>query len=152
MKLRVLWIGKTRSLHLAELSRDFRSRIAKFLPIDITELKEPRGDHAQLLESQGEKLLAALDSSDRVVALDPKGKFWTSEQFATFLLEHMRSDPRRLTFVIGGFRGLSDAVRRKADVHWALSPLTFTHDLARVLVLEQIYRALCIIHNFPYSK
>ena len=61
-------------------------------------------------------------------------------------------DPRRLTFVIGDFGGLPAEVKKRADVEWSLSPLTFTHELARVLLLEQLYRALSIIHNFPYSK
>ncbi len=64
----------------------------------------------------------------------------------------MTEDPRRLTFVIGGFSGVSEPLKKRADVVWSLSPLTFTHDLCRVLILEQIYRALSIIHNHPYSK
>jgi 23S rRNA (pseudouridine1915-N3)-methyltransferase len=93
-----------------------------------------------------------LDASDRIVALDPKGKAWTSEAFAKFIQQHMVSDSRRLTFVIGDYAGLPDSVKRQADVLWSLSPLTFTHDLTRVLLLEQIYRALAIINNIPYSK
>lgn len=139
MKLRVVWVGKTRNPQLAELCGDYVARIKHFLPLEIAEVKEA-------------KLLASLDSSDRVVVLDPKGKDWTSEQFAKFIQQHMTSDPRRLTFVIGDYAGLPPDVKKRADVSWALSPLTFTHDLTRVLLLEQIYRALSIIHNFPYSK
>jgi 23S rRNA (pseudouridine1915-N3)-methyltransferase len=98
------------------------------------------------------KLLASLDDQDRVVVLDPKGKSWASDQFAKFVQQHMTSDPRRLTFVIGDYDGLPPEVKKRADIQWSLSPLTFTHDLTRVLVLEQLYRALSIIHNFPYSK
>jgi 23S rRNA (pseudouridine1915-N3)-methyltransferase len=64
----------------------------------------------------------------------------------------MTSDSRRLTFVIGGYEGLSDKVKKRSDIQWSLSPLTFTHDLTRVLLLEQLYRALTIIRNLPYSK
>jgi 23S rRNA (pseudouridine1915-N3)-methyltransferase len=64
----------------------------------------------------------------------------------------MVSDPRRLTFVIGDYAGLSSEIKKRADMLWSLSPLTFTHDLTRVLLFEQIYRSLSIIHNFPYSK
>ncbi len=139
MKLRVVWVGKTKSPQMAKLCADYSERIKHFLPLEIAEVKEAR-------------LAAALDASDRVVALDPKGKSWSSEQFAKFLKHHMNSDPRRLTFVIGDFAGLSDEVKQRADILWSLSALTFTHDLTRVLVLEQIYRALSIIKNFPYSK
>ena len=135
MKLRVVWTGKTKDPSMAKLCADYVARIRHFLPIEIAEVKELK-----------------LDPSDRIVALDPNGKSWTSEGFAAFLQQHMTSDPRRLTFLIGDYSGLSESVRKRADVLWSLSPLTFTHDLTRVLLLEQIYRALSIIHNFPYSK
>jgi 23S rRNA (pseudouridine1915-N3)-methyltransferase len=139
LKLRIVWVGKTKNPQQAKLCEDYIGRIRHFLRLEIAEVKEA-------------KLLAELDSSDRVVALDPKGKSWTSEQFAKFVQQHMTSDPRSLTFVIGDFAGLPTEVKKRADVQWSLSPLTFTHDLTRVLLLEQIYRALSIIHNLPYSK
>ena len=139
MKLRVIWVGKTKNPHVAKLCEDYAERIKHLLPLEIAEVKEA-------------KLVAALDASDRVVALDPKGILWTSDQFAKFIQKHMTSDPRRLTFVIGDYAGLPPNVKKRADVQWSLSPLTFTHDLTRVLLLEQIYRALSIIHNFPYAK
>ena len=139
MKLRIVWVGKTKNPQIAKLSADYADRIKHFLPLEIAEVKE-------------QKILAALDASDRVVVLDPNGKPWTSEQVAKFVQQHMTSDPRRLTFVIGDFAGLPPEVKKRADVQWSLSPLTFTHELARVLLLEQIYRALSIIHHLPYSK
>jgi 23S rRNA (pseudouridine1915-N3)-methyltransferase len=135
MKLRIVWIGKTKSPPMTQLCEDYIARIKHFLPLEISDAKQPK-----------------LGTGDRVVALDPKGKSWTSEGFAKFLEQHMTSDPRRLTFVIGDYAGLPESLKRSADVLWSLSPLTFTHDLTRVLLLEQIYRALSIIHRFPYSK
>ena len=152
MKLRILWIGKTRDAHLNSLINDYIARIRRFLPIEVIETKEVRVDESKRLRAEGEKLLAAIDSTDRVVLLDPGGKTWTSPLFAQFVGKHMREDARRLTFVIGGFSGVSDDVTRRADVRWSLTPLTFTHDICRVLVLEQIYRALTIIYGHPYSK
>ena len=148
MKLRVLWVGKTKNPQLAKLCTEYASRIEHFLPLNIVEVKEPKGG----MRAEAEKILAAVDSSDRVVVLDPKGKSWTSEQLAKFVQQHMTSDPRRLTFVIGDYAGLPLAVKRRADVQWSFSPLTFTHDLTRVVLLEQLYRALSIIRNLPYSK
>ena len=139
MKLRITWVGKTKNPQLAKLCDDYAGRIRHFLPLEIAEVKQ-------------EKLLTAVDAADRLIALDPNGKVWTSEQFAKFLQQHMTTDPRRLTFVIGDYDGLPAELKKRADIHWSLSPLTFTHDLSRVLLLEQIYRALSIIHNFPYSK
>jgi 23S rRNA (pseudouridine1915-N3)-methyltransferase len=140
MKLRIVWVGKTRNPQIAKLCKDYISRIEHFLPLNIAEVKE------------ADKILAKLDVSDRVVALDAKGKTWTSEQLAKFVHQHMNSDARRLTFVIGDYDGLSEGVMKRADVQWSLSPLTFTHDLTRVLLLEQLYRALSIIRNLPYSR
>jgi 23S rRNA (pseudouridine1915-N3)-methyltransferase len=135
MKLRVVWIGKTKDPSMAKLCSDYTARIKHFLPIEIAEVKQPK-----------------FDPSDRLVALDPEGKSWTSEGFAKFIQQHMTSDPRRLTFIIGDYEGLSESVKDRADVVWSLSPLTFTHDLTRVLLLEQIYRALTIIKNLPYAR
>lgn len=152
MKLRVAWVGKTKNPNLSELAGDYIARIQHFLGLEIVEVKEPKGDPNKRIDSEGEKLLHKLDSLDRVVILDPKGRAYTSEQLAAFVRKHLAEDPRRLTFVIGGFSGLSETVKRRADAQLSLSPMTFTHDLTRVVLLEQIYRALSIIHNLPYSK
>jgi 23S rRNA (pseudouridine1915-N3)-methyltransferase len=152
VKLRVVWAGKTKDPNLTRLISDYASRIQRFLPFELNETKEPRTNQKLRVREEGEKLLSCLDASDRVVLLDSRGRLFTSEQFAAFLQKHMSEDPRPLAFVIGGFAGISDAVKKRADLQWSLSPLTFTHDVTRVLVLEQIYRALCTIHNHPYSK
>ena len=147
MKVRIVWIGKTKDSNLSRLIADYASRIEHFFKLEIVELKDPKRP-----EDESDKILASLDSSDRVVALDPRGKAWTSEEFSKVISKHMREDPRRLTFVIGGPNGLSAEVRKRADLSWSLSSMTFTHDLSRVLILEQIYRAFSIIHNHPYSR
>jgi 23S rRNA (pseudouridine1915-N3)-methyltransferase len=139
VKLRIVWAGKTKNPHVAKLCDDYVSRVRHFLPLEIAEVKEGR-------------LLAAVDPADRVIALDPAGKHLSSDEFARFLEQHMTSDPRRLTFVIGDYSGLPAEIKKRSDAQWALSRLTFTHDIARVLLLEQMYRALSIIHHFPYSK
>ena len=139
MKLRIVWAGKTRDPHMAKLCAGYMARIQHFLPLEIAEVDR-------------RKMAAALEASDRVVALDPNGKSWTSGELAAFVQQHMTSDSRRLTFVIGDYAGLSEDVKRRADVQWSLSPLTFTHDLTRVLLLEQLYRALAVIHHLPYAK
>ena len=135
MKLRVVWIGKTKDPSTAKLCADYTARIKHFLPLEVAEVKELK-----------------LDPSDRIVALDPNGKSWTSQGFAKFLQQHMTSDPRRLTFLIGDYSGLPVELKKRAEVLWSLSQLTFTHDLTRVLLLEQIYRALTIINNLPYAR
>jgi 23S rRNA (pseudouridine1915-N3)-methyltransferase len=152
VKLRIVWVGKTKDADLTRLIVEFHSRIQRWVSLELVELKDPRAPDSVRTRLEADKILAALDGSDRVVVLDPEGKMWTSQHFAGILARHLREDPRRLTFVIGGYSGLSEAVKQRADMVWSLSPLTFTHELCRVLLLEQIYRAFCIIHKHPYSK
>jgi 23S rRNA (pseudouridine1915-N3)-methyltransferase len=153
MKLRVVWIGKTRSKELSTLIDDFLERLRRFVPAEITEVRDPRsGDDKRQLAAEEERLLAALDSDDRVVVLDAAGQTWSSPQLAQFVGKHLGSDPRRLTFVIGGYGGMTEKVKARAERQWSLSPLTFTHEMTRLLVVEQLYRAMCILKNHPYSK
>jgi len=153
MKLRIIWIGKTKDAGLAQLTADLLQRLKRFVPVEITEIKDPRtGDDRRQLVAEEEKLLAALDSSDRVIVLDVAGKAWTSPQLAAFVGKHLDNDPRRLTFVIGGYGGLTQQVKDRSERLWSLSLLTFTHEMTRVIVVEQLYRAMCILKNHPYSK
>ena len=153
MKLRVVWIGKTRSKELSSLIDDFLERLRRFVPTEITEIRDPRaGSDKRQLSAEAERLLAALDSNDRVVILDATGQSWSSPQLAQFVGKHLGNDPRRLTFVIGGYGGMTEDVKARAERRWSLSPLTFTHEMTRVLVVEQLYRAMCILKNHPYSK
>lgn len=153
MKLRVVWIGKTRNKELSKIVEDFLERVRRIVPLDVTELRDPKvGDDRRQLAAEEARLLAALDSNDRVVVLDPGGQSWTSSQLAAFVGRHLEGNPRRLTFVIGGYGGIGAKVKALAERQWSLSPLTFTHEMTRVLVVEQLYRALCILNNHPYSK
>ena len=153
MKLRVVWIGKTRSKELSALIDDFLERLRRFVPAEITEIRDPRtGSDKRQLAAEEERLLAALDSDDRVVVLDAAGQSWSSQQLAQFVRKHLGNDPRCLTFVIGGYGGMTEKVKERAERTWSLSPLTFTHEMTRLLVLEQLYRAMCILKNHPYSK
>jgi 23S rRNA (pseudouridine1915-N3)-methyltransferase len=153
MKIKVVWVGKTRSPNLASVSKDFSSRIRHFVSFEIVEIKETKlKDDLKRIAVEGQKMLSAIDRSDFVAGLDPKGRASTSDEFASFLEKHMTENPRTLAFVVGGPAGLSDDVKRRSDVLCSLSKLTLSHDLARIVLLEQIYRALTIIRNLPYAK
>ena len=153
MKLRIIWIGKTKDPNLSKLTTDLLHRLQRFVPVEISELKDPKtGEDRRQLAAEEEKLLAALDANDRVIVLDAAGQTWSSPQLATFVGKHLDRDPRRLTFVIGGYGGLTKPVKDRAEKAWSLSPLTFTHEMTRVLVVEQLYRAMCILKKHPYSK
>ena len=153
MKLRIVWVGKTRNAPLAQLVEDYLIRLRRFVPVDVTEVRDPKlGNEKRQMKAEEERLSAVLDSDDRVIVLDAAGQSWSSQQLATFVDKHLRSDPRRLTFVIGGYGGVSEKLKARAERKWSLSPLTFTHEMTRFLLAEQLYRALCILNNHPYSK
>lgn len=132
---------------------DYFKRLQRLAPAEIIELRDPRtGDDRRQLLAEEKLLLASLDAGDRIVILDAGGEPWTSSQLAQFVGTHLSRDPRRLTFVIGGYGGLSAKVKAAAERTWSLSPLTLTHEMTRMLVVEQLYRAACILNHHPYSK
>jgi len=153
MKVRVVWIGKTRNRELASLIDELLDRTQRFVSMEVTEIRDPKtGQDLRQLTAEEERLLDTLDSNDRVIVLDSEGESWSSQQLAQFVGKHLGGDPRRLTFVIGGYGGISAKIKAQADRQWSLSRLTFTHEMTRLLVMEQLYRALCILNNHPYSK
>jgi 23S rRNA (pseudouridine1915-N3)-methyltransferase len=153
MKLRLIWAGKTRNPALSQLSEDYLARIRRFLPLELVELKETRTrNDAHRIEEEGRRILDRLANTDYVVALDETGETRTSERMARLIGTRMDRGDRDLTFVVGGPAGLSEDLRRRSDLRLSLSTLTFSHDLARVVLLEQIYRSLTILRNLPYAR
>jgi 23S rRNA (pseudouridine1915-N3)-methyltransferase len=153
VKLRVIWTGKTRNAHLAELSEDYLGRIRRLLPLDLVELKEPRtADDGRRMAEEAARILGRIAPEDYVIALDERGRAGTSGELARLVGERMGDGRGDLVFVIGGPAGLAQDLRGRADGLLALSKLTFSHDLARAVLLEQIYRALTIVRNLPYPK
>ena len=154
MKITLLWVGKTRNVHLKSLIEDYWTRLEHFCELSVREVQPVKSETAKgrLAILEGEKLLARVDALDHVVLLDSTGKSLTTERFAAWLSKHRDQSTRNLVFVIGGHEGLSESVRRRADFCLSLSPLTFTHEMARCLLLEQIYRAFNVIQGFPYHK
>jgi len=156
LKLRLVCIGKLSSRYLKEGVADFTQRIGRYLPLEVVELREEKtgGKLAPeaTREAEGERLLARTGARDWVVALDEKGRLLDSVGLAGLIERHMLEATPAVTAVLGGAYGLSDAVRHRADLILSLSPLTFTHQLARLIWLEQLYRSLTIIRNEPYHN
>ena len=154
MKIALLWVGKTRNVHLKSLIEDYWKRLDHFCELSLREVQPVQSQTAEgrLASLEGEKLLARVDASDHVVLLDSTGKSLTTERFATWLCKHRDQSTRNLVFVIGGHEGISESVKRRADFCISLSQLTFTHEMARCLLVEQIYRAFSVIQGFPYHK
>ena len=155
MKIAFLWVGKTRNTHLKSLIEDYWKRLEHFCDLSLREVQPVKSESSannRLAVLEGEKLLAKVDRSDYLVLLDSSARSFTTETFATWLSRHRDQSTRCLVFVIGGHEGASDALKRRADFAISLSPFTFTHEMARCLLLEQIYRAFSVIQGFPYHK
>lgn len=154
MRLHLVWTGKTRDRHCAALIADYISRLERFAPCEVTELKEQRasGDEKRVVALESERLLAAIARDDYLVLLDEAGREMTSEQLSEFLSERQQAGTKRLAFAIGGFAGVSDEVKERAQLRWSLTRLTLTHELARVVVAEQLYRACTLLAGLPYHR
>jgi len=139
---------------LKSLIEDYSTRLGHFCELSLREVQPVKSEAAKgrLAISEGEKLLATVDPSDYLVLLDSTGRSLTTEKFAAWLCKHREQSTRNLVFVIGGHEGLSEAVKHRADFAISLSALTFTHEMARCLLLEQIYRAFSVIQGFPYHR
>ena len=156
MRLTLLWVGKTRNPYLKALCEDYLERIRHLASCEIVELRDAaRGrdlDAAAVRQEEGRAMARALPAGCRVVALDSGGRDLASVQFARWLEEEQRLGTRELRFVVGGAEGLDAEIVRRAHLVLSLGRMTWTHEMARVLVLEQVYRALTILRGMPYHK
>ena len=147
MKLALLASGKLRERYAQLGAEEYAKRIARLAPFDIIEVPESRGATA---EKTGKGLLARVKESDRVVLLADRGHAMTSEAFAKRIGSALGSGHGRLLFVIGGPYGVGAGFEERADELLSLGPMTLPHELARVVLLEQIYRALTILNGRSY--
>jgi 23S rRNA (pseudouridine1915-N3)-methyltransferase len=155
MRLRFVWIGKTRRGAVRELIQEYLDRAGRFAQVEVSELRDRDdvgADARKIIDKEGEDIISRTASDPFVVALDERGREMDSMQMAEFIEKHRMAGTKQVTFVIGGHNGLSDAVRKRANFVLALSRMTLTHELARVLLVEQVYRAFTIIHDLPYQK
>jgi 23S rRNA (pseudouridine1915-N3)-methyltransferase len=154
VRLVVAVVGKPRDRDLAAAISGYETRAARYWPLEVNEVREASGrgvDPADVRAREGERLLERLPSAARIVACDERGDRLTSAQFAT-LVGDARERAQDLAFVIGGAFGLSDAVRARADRVIQMAPWTLPHELARLVLAEQVYRAGTIVRGEPYHK
>jgi 23S rRNA (pseudouridine1915-N3)-methyltransferase len=153
MRLVVAVVGRPRDPDVASAIKGYEARAARYWPLDVREVREEsaRGTPPDAVRAkEGERLLTAAAGS-RVVACDESGDALTSQQFAEWLQE-ARESARDVTFVIGGAYGLPQSVRDRADRLLKLAPWTLPHELARLVLVEQLYRAGTIVRREPYHK
>jgi 23S rRNA (pseudouridine1915-N3)-methyltransferase len=149
----VLVIGKVRDRALAEAVEEYERRAARYWPLDVKEVREGSGgadDVESVKAREGERLLEAVGAS-QIIVCDERGEAMTSAAFAA-LLQRLRENGRDVAFVIGGAAGLHESVRVKASRHLALAPWTLPHEMARLVLAEQLYRAGTIVRREPYHK
>ena len=154
MNITLILHGKTDSSSLQQCMDDYVKRLQRYVKFSVKVIPDNkalvRAPSAVRIKSEGEQLLAQLDTKDTVVLLDDKGKQFTSEGFASFLEARMNASVKHLVFVVGGAYGFSEDVYKRADFKISLSSMTFSHQVVRLLFLEQLYRAFTIIKGEPY--
>lgn len=152
--VRLIFVGKTDTREISALCADYLKRIGRFLSIEIVEIPDIRAGKSMSEEEQkrreGELILDAVGQADELVLLDERGKELTSRQYSEWLERKMQIVPRRLCMVIGGPYGFSDEVYARSRERLSLSRMTFSHQMVRLFLIEQTYRALTIMHGHPY--
>ncbi|MCP3930694.1 MAG: 23S rRNA (pseudouridine(1915)-N(3))-methyltransferase RlmH [Bacteroidetes bacterium] len=157
MKVEFWYIGKTNASYLQEGMDVYIKRLKHYLPfreLVIPNIKRNKKstDTSLLKKREGEKILNALSSDDFLVILDEKGKSFSSKAFATFLDHKLQLSHRRLIFLVGGAFGFSQEIYQRANASLSLSAMTYSHQLIRLIFLEQLYRAMTILRNEPYHN
>lgn len=154
MKLRLVAVGKLHSKEIENLVAGYSRKIPHYMPFELTVIPDVKGGKGTDLRRQksleGAQILQVLGPGDRLVLLDERGRELTSRQLADYIRQRCHDVSRTLTLVIGGPYGFSDDVYRAAADKLSLSRLTLPHELARLLTIEQLYRALTILAGEPY--
>jgi len=152
MRVTVLAVGRLRPA-FREAADEYLRRIRRYGPIDEVEVRDSgkAPSAAEAVRQEGERLRGKIPSGSYLVALDREGRGWSSDDLAG-RLQRWREEGRALTLVVGGAHGLGPDVLRQTNERWSLGPATLPHELARVVVYEQLYRAWTIIRGEPYHK
>lgn len=150
MKFRFIWIGKTRDKNWLALQEDYLRRLSHFVRYERAEIRESGANESN--EQEGSRIINALKPGSYVVLLDVGGRQISSHQLAKELEKWQNRSLKEVVFIVGGQDGVSRQVVERADISLSLSGLTFTHEEARVILLEQLYRAFTIINGYPYQK
>ena len=154
MKIQFWSIGKNNEPYIKEGVEEFTNRISKYYKVEWTIIPLPKNSgmmsEMDLKKKEGEIILDWLNKDDYLVALDERGKQLTSEGLADFIQKRSNESVKKLVFLIGGAFGLDDAVLKRANFKWSLSNLVFPHQLVRLILTEQVYRACTILRNEKY--
>jgi len=154
MKIKLLVIGKTDDKNLEQLIEKYQQRLNHYINFEIEIIPDIKNvknlSQLQQKEKEGELILSKLKNTDQLVLLDEKGKEFRSLDFANFLQKKMNSGIKQLVLVVGGPYGFSESVYKKTVGKVALSKMTFSHQMIRLFIVEQLYRGFTILKNEPY--
>ena len=155
MRIRLLTITHKLPAWIQEGYSEYAKRLPAACELQLVEIpaekRTANADLKRITEREGEKMLAAIKPNHRVIALDVKGKLWSTEQLAE-QMTLWQEKGQHIDLLVGGPEGLAPQCLQKADDKWSLSPLTFPHILVRLIVAEQIYRAWSILNQHPYHR
>ena len=151
MKICFIWPGKTRDERLRSLIAEYLNRLQRFTRCEVIETREGGSDRASL-EKESQRLLEAIPAKSLTILLDVDGSEWSSRELAGELQRWENDSVKEVAIVIGGQDGVSSEVADRAQKRWQLSRLTLTHEMARVVAVEQLYRAYTINRGLPYQK
>ena len=154
MKIILLTVGKTTDSNLIKLQEEYQNRLKFYIPFEMVIVPELKNTKSlpinEQLEKEADMLLKQFEAGDEIILLDEKGKQFTSIGFSDFLAKKMLSSIKRLIFVVGGPYGFSERVYSRANNKISLSSMTFSHQMIRLIFVEQVYRAMTILRNEPY--
>ncbi|MBC8767899.1 23S rRNA (pseudouridine(1915)-N(3))-methyltransferase RlmH [Arenibacter sp. BSSL-BM3] len=154
MTIKLLVLGKTDSVQLNQLIEEYQNRLKHYIKFEleiIPDIKNTKNlSEKQQKEKEGDAILNKLNPTDLLVLLDENGKQKTSVEFSEYLQKNMNSGLKQLVFVVGGPYGFSEAVYQKSRNKISLSKMTFSHQMVRLFMVEQLYRAFTILRNEPY--
>ena len=150
MRFRFIWPGKTKDEHLRALVQEYLKRLQRFVRCELIETREVAG--AVSLEKESARIIDAMAGSSLMILLDVEGREWSSPELAAEVQRWENDSVKEIAIVIGGPNGVSSQIGDRAQKRWRLSRLTLTHEMARVVVLEQLYRAYTINRGIPYQK
>ena len=154
MKFLFVTLGKSNDPYVAEGVDEFTKRITRHYKTEWIIISPPRNagslNEPDLKKKEAELILQKISKDDYLVALDERGKQMTSLHLATFLQDRANESVKQLVFLVGGAYGLDESVLKRADLKWSLSSLTFPHQLVRLILAEQVYRAISILRNEKY--
>ncbi len=159
MKITVISVGKIKEKYLNDGINEFKKRLSRYCTLNLIQVADEKcpetlskSEKETIKNREGDKILSKIKENSFIISLEINGKMLSSEELASFIQKKMTAGSSHFTFIIGGSLGLSNSVKSKASISLSFSKMTFPHQMMKMILLEQVYRAFRIIKNEPYHK